>query len=89
MRGKGQRIRLDVVSDPAPKVSRILRQVMYFEGLESVLRSSVVLLENVESCVQRSDAAPARRLPGFLGEARQNIHCEAQGEIRDRRVAPH
>jgi hypothetical protein len=47
---KGQRIHLDVVSDSTPKVSRILWQVMYFEGMEFVLRSGVVLLENVKSC---------------------------------------
>jgi hypothetical protein len=42
---KGQRIRLDAVSDPTPKVSRILQQVMYFEDREFVLRSGP--LENV------------------------------------------
>jgi len=47
MRGRVNGFAFDVVSDSTPKVSRIWWQVMYFEGMEFVLRSG---LKNVESC---------------------------------------
>jgi hypothetical protein len=63
---KGQRIRLDAVSDSTPKVSRILQQVMYFEDREFVLRPA--RLKTSDPAPWRNHAAAAGRLPSFIGE---------------------